>query len=74
MARKVFSSHIDEVSYDAPTLKFTIKWSSGKTSEYSGVPPDVAEKINASASIGTAVHQLLKSGGYDHTYSDDGEI
>lgn len=66
--RKVFSSHIDAIGYDDASQEFFVKFKNGKTAVYQGVPADVAARVNASASIGSAVHELLRNQ-YAHGYA-----
>ena len=65
--RSVFSSHIDAIGYDAESGEFFVRYKSGKTSVFGDVTPEEAADINGSASIGQAVHRVLrgkKSHGY----------
>ena len=66
--RDVYSSVIDQVGYSPEDREYHVLWSTGKYSVYSDVPPEKAEEIGGSASIGQAVHRLLKAGGHDHEY------
>lgn len=62
---KVFSSHIDEIDYADGTL--TVRWQTGRVSNYSGVPAEVAKQVMGAASIGSALRNLVR-GRYDHAY------
>ena len=65
--KSVYSSHVDTVSYDDETQELSVKWDTGKTSVYAGVPPDTASQVMNSWSVGTALHQAVK-GKYEHRY------
>lgn len=65
--RAVYSSHVDRIGYDQQTKELRVKWDTGKTSVYSGVPPDVADTVSNSWSVGQALTQMVK-GTYSHRY------
>lgn len=65
--KQVFSSHIDSVGYDADTQELFVQWQNGKTSVYSGVPPDLASEAQNAASIGSLMHDQIK-GKFPHRY------
>jgi len=59
-AKRVFSSHIDSIAYDAATHQFTVNWSRGGASVYDGVPPDIARSVIDAPSIGEALHMHIR--------------
>lgn len=63
--RSVYSSHIDEIGYDESSQELHVKWQNGKITVYMGVPPEVFAQVNASASIGKSLHELVR-GKYAH--------
>lgn len=60
----VRSSNVAAVGYDASTERFGVQFKSGATYHYTGVKPEVANKITAADSVGSAVSRLLVKGGY----------
>lgn len=66
--RSVFSSHIDSIGYDENSREFFVKYQNGKTSVYADVSPQESAEINGSASIGQAIHRILK-GRKPHGYA-----
>ena len=66
-AKNVFSSHIDRVSYDDAAGKLMVQYQNGKTSVHDGVPPDVAERVMSSPSVGEALHKHIR-GRFPHSY------
>lgn len=66
----VFSSHVDRVGYDMGTQQLYVQWDTGKTSVYSGVPPDVAHEAQNSWSIGTYLTRFVKPH-FQHRYMSD---
>ena len=62
---QVFSSMASEVGYDADTSELFVKWTSGKMSVYSGVPPEVAREAATSFSVGQFLNSAVK-GKYPH--------
>ena len=66
--QSVFSSHVSRVGYDADTQELHVEWDSGKTSVYSGVPPDVADEARKSWSVGTFLTENVKYQ-FPHRYS-----
>ena len=65
--RDVYSSTVDQIGYDEASREFHVQWQSGKLSVYSDVPPEKAAEIQGSASMGQAIHRLLKNQ-HDHEY------
>jgi hypothetical protein len=67
--RRVFSSHIDRVGYDAAAGELHITYNTGRVAIYSGVPPGVAAKVDGAVSIGSAMYEHVR-GRYPHRYED----
>ena len=65
--RSVYSSHVNQIGYDAETGELHVMWDTGKTSVYSGVPPEVADEVSNSWSVGKALTASIK-GKYAHRY------
>ena len=65
--REVYSSHVSTIAYDDETKRLSVTWDTGKTSNYEGVPQQLAESVMNSWSVGTALHDQIK-GKYDHNY------
>jgi len=65
--REVFSSHINWVAY-TDAGEFQVGWKSGRVSAYSNVPESVAERVSTAWSVGSAVNEEIKQGGYTHRY------
>ena len=65
--RSVFSSHIETVGYDPASAELHLTYKNGRTSIYSGVPPETAQRVTGAVSIGTAVHENLR-GKHEHRY------
>jgi hypothetical protein len=63
----VYSSQVKEVGHDPATGEMHVTWSSGKTSVYTGVPPDVADSVRTSYSVGKALSEQVKPF-YPHRY------
>jgi hypothetical protein len=70
--KSVYSSHVDTVSHNDETNELTVRWDTGKTSVYSGVPANLAKEVMDAWSVGTALHNQIK-GKYDHHYSKGGK-
>lgn len=66
--KPVFSSHIEAVGWDDGVLY--VRWLSGKTSAYQGVPADVAEKAVNNWSVGEFIRTEIKPN-YRHQYVSD---
>lgn len=66
---EVWSDAVQAVAYDAASAEFSVRWANGKVSVYSGVPPDRAEEIARSPSVGAAVWELRR-GGHGHRYGE----
>lgn len=58
--RKVFSSHVDAVGYDPETKELHVSYSKGQFAIYEDVSPETADEVMGSASIGQALHRLVK--------------
>jgi hypothetical protein len=65
--RQVYSSHIDEIGYDAETGELYVTYRNGKTAVYEGVPAEEARRVMSSPSIGEAMHAIVR-GTYKHRY------
>lgn len=65
--KTVFSKVVQSIGYDAEKAAMYVKWRNGKISVYTGVPPDIAESVMSSPSIGQAVAAQIK-GKYSHGY------
>lgn len=62
--KPVFSSHIAAIGYEDGML--VVQYKTGRVAHYSGVPPDVAERVLSAPSVGEAMHAEIR-GKYDHT-------
>lgn len=65
--KQVMSSHVSAVGYDDDTQTLYVEYKNGKISKYADVPPDLADKVSNSYSIGQALNQHIK-GSFDHEY------
>ena len=69
--KDVFSSMVSTVAWegeDATSGTLIVKWAKGrKTSEYAGVPEDVAIRLSKAPSVGQMINQEIK-GQYAHRY------
>lgn len=65
--RSVFSSHVDQVGYDADTGDYVVRWKKGKVSVYGGVPPELAKQVSNAPSVGSAIHEFIKPN-FQHSY------
>lgn len=68
--RHVYSSHVDQIGYDEQSQELHVKYTNGKYAMYKDVPPEKADAVMGSASIGQALHQYIK-GQHEHEYFDD---
>lgn len=68
MMKSVHSSHIDSVGYLAELSELWVKWESGKTSIYSGVPVALANTVVNSWSVGKSLRDKIKDK-FDHRYA-----
>lgn len=57
---KVQSSAIAELDYDGEQQTLTVKFHSGQTHRYEGVPSHVFETIANSSSLGRTFHSLVR--------------
>lgn len=64
--RKVFSSFIDGIAYDAEAQRLSVHYQNGQASHYDAVPADVWYKVNTAPSIGAALHAHVR-GKFNHT-------
>ena len=67
--REVYSSHVNKIGHDPKTNELWVEWDSGKTSVYSGVSAELADQVTNSWSVGSALRDQIKSGGYAHRYA-----
>lgn len=59
--KEVFSTMVREIGYDHEKSALIVIWqTSGRVSEYSDVPPKLAEDVMKSWSVGTAVKNEIK--------------
>ena len=65
--KQVFSSGVDEIGYDPETGDLYVRWKSGKTSVYAGVPEDTATETINSWSIGATLRSDIQPN-YQHRY------
>jgi hypothetical protein len=67
--RSVYSSHVDEIGYDPETEELHVRYNTGRTVVYDGVPLTVAAAVQSGsvASIGEALHEHVR-GKYQHRY------
>lgn len=69
--REVYSSNVRKIGHDPQTGELHVQWENGRTSVYGDaetpVPADVAKQVMNSASVGKAVHNLIKPT-YSHRY------
>lgn len=70
--RRVWSSHIDGIEYDPDRQALLVQYKNGKTSAYGDVPPDVAQTVMQSESIGKAIHAHVR-GKFAHSYVGEDE-
>ena len=66
-AKKVFSSHIEEVAYDDAKGRLSVTYKNGNVSHHDGVPPGIAHQVMNAPSIGTALHAHIR-GKFNHAY------
>jgi len=66
--REVYSSVVQEIGYEDG--KLAVVWKrTGKTSTYTGVPPELAQRVMNAPSIGQALRESVR-GVYTHEYAD----
>lgn len=63
----VHSSNVSSVGYDADSGELIIKWNSGKTSAYAGVPEGLALELSKAPSVGQMLNSQIKPI-YAHRY------
>lgn len=66
-SKNVYSSHVTEVGYDHETGELVVKWDTGKTSAYAGVPESVAHQAAHADSVGSFLTEEIKPN-YKHRY------
>ena len=68
--KSVFSSHVDKIGYDETTGELHVVFQDGKHAIYSGVPGKEGSDVVNAASVGSAMHQLIR-GKYAFRYAGD---
>jgi hypothetical protein len=66
--QSVYSSHVSRIGYDGDEHELIVEWDTGRTSVYSGVPPDVADEAMNSWSVGKFLNDSVKKR-YEHRYA-----
>jgi hypothetical protein len=59
--RAVYSSHVDEIGYDPEKSELHVKYRTGQTHVYEGVPSETASIVMSAPSIGKALHAEVRS-------------
>lgn len=59
-SKDVYSTNVQQVSYNDETKELTITWTRGKRSVYSGVPEELATQLVNAPSVGTMLNQEVK--------------
>lgn len=67
--RHVFSSTVSRIGHDQATQELHVEWTRGKTSIYKGVPAEKAQQVMNAASVGQALHTMIK-GQHEHVYAE----
>ena len=65
--KKVYSSNVSVIGYDAEKKELFVTWTRGKRSVYSGVPPELAEDVANAPSVGSILNAEVKPY-YGHRY------
>lgn len=65
--KPVFSSHVDQIGYDDKNNTLHVLYKNGARVTYDGVGPDKAKQVMSAASIGEALHGLIR-GQHKHSY------
>ncbi len=68
--KSVFSSTVDKIGYDDETGNLIVQWKKGRTSQYVGVPPELAKNVINSWSVGESLHNEIKPH-FPHRYADE---
>jgi hypothetical protein len=58
--RRVYSSHVERIGYDAETQELHVVWSRGNGTVFAGVPADVSQRVLSAPSIGEALHAEVR--------------
>lgn len=58
--KRVFSSHISEVGYDATNMLLKVVFQTGKAAIYYDVPPDIGYSVYDAPSVGEALHNSVR--------------
>lgn len=66
LMKKVFSSHIDEVGYDAAKRELHVSFSNGQRGVYDNVPADKGGAVVNAPSVGKALHREIKSAAFSY--------
>jgi hypothetical protein len=72
--KSIYSSHIDEIGYDAETRRLFVRFKTGRVGVYAGVSAVTAAEVMSAPSIGQALHSSVR-GEHEFTYlkaDDDG--
>ena len=69
--KKIFSSWISGVDYDAKASELTVEYKSGARTVYRDVPQPVAEQVLSAPSVGEALHRFVR-GRFDHASNTGG--
>lgn len=69
--RKVFSSHIDSISYDEDAGELHVVFSNGSHVVYAEVPPETGRGVLSAPSIGSELHRAVR-GRFEHSYRQRG--
>jgi len=59
-SQSVYSSMVQEISYEADREEMIVTWSNGSQGAYSGVPEDVAQSCAHAASVGQFINSEIK--------------
>jgi len=69
LMKKVYSSHVNEVGYDAAKRELHVIFQDGQHAVYDGVPADKGYAVVNAPSVGGALHREIKAtGGFPHRY------
>ena len=63
----VYSSNVSTVGYDTDSGELIVRWNSGKTSAYAGVPEELALELSKAPSVGQMLNSQIKPI-YAHRY------
>jgi hypothetical protein len=57
--REVFSDRLTKIGYDPDRQELLVQWKKGRVSAYSGVPPEIAERVMTAWSVGQALNEYV---------------